>query len=195
VTSTTTDEPKLMRWTREQYYRLAQTGVFEGRHVELIRGEIFEMSPQKSEHAAVVTQVDDVLSPVFAPAGCCIRVQCPLDLGQDSDPEPDIAVVAGKPLDYVQSHPTTAALIVEVAESTLWFDRTRKASLYAAAGIGDYWIDNLADRQLEVYRDPVPDAAQPYGWGYASVTIFTRADSLSPLAAPQAVIAVAELVP
>jgi Uma2 family endonuclease len=195
VTLTTTNEPTLIRWTREEYYKLAETGVFDGRRVELIRGQIFEMSPQKSEHAAVVTQVDDVLRPVFAPAGCCIRVQCPLELGQDSDPEPDIAVVTGRPLDYVQAHPTTAALIVEVAETTLASDRTRKASLYAAAGIADYWIDNLIDRQLEIYRDPVPDEAQPYGFGYASVTIYTATDAVSPLAAPHATVAVADLLP
>jgi len=188
-------EPRPVRWTREEYYRLAESGVFEGRRVELIRGEIWEMSPQKSEHAAVVTAVGDLIRPIVEPAGFCVRVQCPLDLGQDTEPEPDVAVVAGKALDYREAHPRTATLIVEVAESTLESDRTRKASLYAASGIEDYWIVNLIDRRLEVYRDPAPDASQTYAFGYTTVTILSAGGSIAPLALPRAVLAVADLVP
>jgi Uma2 family endonuclease len=192
---TKTEEPKLKKWTREEYYKIAETGVFDGQHVELIKGEIFEMSPQKSEHAAVVAQLDKLLGSIFEPQGYSLRVQLPLDLGEDSEPEPDITVVAGEPMDYRDAHPTTAALIVEVAETTVRSDRAHKASLYAEAGIADYWIVNLVDRQLEIRRNPVPDPNQPYGFGYADVTILTAAHSVSPLAAPQAIVSVSDLLP
>jgi Uma2 family endonuclease len=127
--------------------------------------------------------------------GYAVCVQLPLDLGDDSEPEPDVAVVVGEPLDYRDAHPTTAALIVEVLETTLSSDRTHKASLYASAGIADYWIVNLAHRQLEIHRRPIPDPHQPYGFGYVDVTHLTAADFVSPLAVPQATIAVADLLP
>jgi Uma2 family endonuclease len=195
VAISATQEPRLIHWTRDDYYRLAEAGVFEGRRVELIKGQIYEMSPQKSKHTLGVTRGDRILSAVFEPLGCYVRAQFPLELGADSDPEPDLAVVTGQPEDYADAHPTTAALIVEVADTSLEMDRGRKASLYASAGIAEYWIVNLVGRQLEVYRDPAPDPDQPYGCGYASVTIHTRGEVVSPLAAPGAAVAVADLLP
>jgi Uma2 family endonuclease len=119
-----------------------------------------------------------------------------LDLSPHSVPDPDLAVVPGTPRSYMTaSNPTTALLIVEVSESTLPYDRRAKASLYAAAGIADYWIVNLVQRQLEVHRDPVADTAQPYGFRYASRSILDPADVVAPLAAPQARITVADLLP
>ena len=94
-----------------------------------------------------------------------------------------------------RGNPTTALLIVEVSETTLAFDRRHKASLYAAAGIADYWIVNLVQRQLEVYRSPVSDAAQLFGFGYSSRTILDAGDAVAPLAAPKANVAVADLLP
>lgn len=190
----TAEEPRRFRWTRGEYYRMAEMGLFDGRRVELIGGEIFEMSPQQSDHAEAVTLAQETMMQVFG-QGYRVRVQLPLSLGLESDPEPDVAVVAGVPHGFRHAHPTTALLIVEVAESTLSFDRTEKASLYASAGITDYWIVNLVDRQLEVRRNPIPAPAQLYGWEYAQITILTAADSVSPLAAPQASVAVANLLP
>jgi Uma2 family endonuclease len=195
VTPTEIAEPRVLRWTRDEYYRLAEAGVFEGRRVELIRGEIFEMSPQKSEHAAVVTHIDGVFRALFEPSGFCVRIQCPLALGADSDPELDVAVVSGKPLDYRHAHPRTAALVLEVADTTLASDRGRKASLYASAGLADYWILNLIDRQLEVRRDPIPDTEQRYGFGYATAAVFTGGDVVSLLTVPGITVAVADLLP
>jgi len=111
-----------------------------------------------------------------------------------SDAEPDISVVPGTPRDYTE-HPTGALLVVEVSETTLAYDRGRKGSLYAAAGIQDYWIVNLVDRQLEVYRDPVPDPNESSGFRYNTRTVFLSGQSASPLAAPAASIAVADLLP
>jgi Uma2 family endonuclease len=189
------EEPRSVRWTRDQYYQIAATGLFEGRRVELIRGEIVEMSPQKSPHAAVVSHADQLLSRLFEPLGYCIRVQCPVDLGRESAPEPDLAIVTGKPLDYLDAHPTTATLILEVADTTLAYDRGDKASLYACAGIGDYWILNLLSRQLEVHRHPIPVPSQPSGWGYGEVTVLTLSDTVSPLVAPGLTLPVSALLP
>jgi Uma2 family endonuclease len=187
-------EPKVHRWTRDEYYKMGDMGLFDGKRVELIEGKIFEMGPQLSQRAALVGVVSDVLEEVFG-EGYCARTQVPLDLGGTSDPEPDVAIVTGEHGGYLDAHPTTAHLIVEIADSSLSYDRTHKASLYAKAGIADYWIVNLIDRQLEIYRNPASDDAPPYGFGYSNITILRETDSVSPLAAPQAAIAVADLLP
>lgn len=104
-------------------------------------------------------------------------------------------MVPGRPADYRQSHPERPALVVEVAESSLHFDQHHKGSLYARAGIPDYWIVNLVDRVLEVYRDPGADASAPYGWSYRSVERITTAGSVTLLALPAVRVTVADLLP
>ena len=101
----------------------------------------------------------------------------------------------GRHADYRHAHPARAALIIEVAESSLAFDRTQKGSLYARAGIADYWIVNLEDRIVEVYRDPGPDLTAPFGWRYTAVTRFRPPDSVTPLDVPATPIPVAALLP
>src|SRR6516225_11328145 len=154
------DEPTPRRWTREEYYQMGELGLFHGQRVELIEGEIMVLSPQNWRHTSTVARVGEALHRVLG-TGLWVRMQFPLNLST-SDPEPDISVVAGRIEDY-RDHPTTALLIVEVSETTLAYDRTRKASLYARAGIADYWIVNLVNNQLEVRRDLRPDPTQPYG--------------------------------
>jgi Uma2 family endonuclease len=122
-------------------------------------------------------------------------MQGPLDLGPYSEPEPDVAVVPGPRARYATQHPRTAVLVVEVSDTTLAYDRTHKASLYAAAGIEDYWIINLVDGQVEVRRDPVPDPIQPHGHTYATLTVLRPPASVAPLAAPGAGLAIADLLP
>ena len=185
-------EPTPRRWTREEYYRMGELGLFHGQRVELIEGEIMVLSPQNWPHSSTVDRVSEALRRVLG-TGFWVRTQFPLNLGT-SDPEPDVSVVLGRREDY-SDHPTTAVLIVEVSDSSLTYDRTRKASLYARAGIADYWIVNLVNNQLEVHRDPRPDPAQHYGHGYASVTVLGRQDIISPLAAPQVSLAVSDLLP
>jgi len=184
--------PAPRRWTREEYYRLGELGLFHGQRVELIEGEIMVLSPQNWPHTSGVDRAGEALRRALG-AGFWLRMQFPLNLGT-SDPEPDVSVVVGRREDY-SDHPTTAVLIVEVSDTTLAYDRTRKASLYARAGIADYWIVNLTDNQVEVYRDPRPDASQPYGHGYASVTTLVPPAVVNPLAAPQVSLAVADLLP
>jgi Uma2 family endonuclease len=173
---------------------MADVGLFDGKHVELIEGQVIEMSPMGSPHITAVTLTGDVLRRVFG-IGYFVRIQGPIDFGEISEPEPDVAIIAGDVRDYKDAHPTTAVLIVEVADTSLTYDRTTKASLYAKAGIAEYWIVNLMDRQLEVHRQPTADASQPYGFGYATVTVRTAADVVAPLAIPQATIAVADVLP
>src|SRR5215468_2290997 len=152
-------------WTREKYYKMGEIGLFEDKRVELIEGEVIEMSPIYSPHATSVTLAGDVLRAIFG-KGWVVREEKPLSLGDDSDPEPDIALVEGKARDFKDAHPTTAALVIEVADSSLSYDRSRKASLYAKAGIPDYWILNLQDRQIEVHRRPISDGASEFGFSY-----------------------------
>lgn len=118
----------------------------------------------------------------------------PLDLGLDVEPQPDLAVADG-PRAAFPTHPTTALLVVEISDSTLSIDRGRKAGIYARGGIADYWIVNVNSRQLEIRRRPVADPTAPEGHRYDDITILGEADSASPLAAPQAVIRVADLLP
>src|SRR5690349_7458384 len=113
----------------------------------------------------------------------------PLRFRPRSAPKPDVAVVPGGPYDY-QTTPATALLVVEVSDATLSYDRGRKASLYARAGIADYWIVDRRRRQLEIRRNPVQDSSQRYGFRYADVQTLAPTDHATPLAAPQARIAV-----
>ncbi len=183
------------RWTRQAYDRMVEAGVFSpGERVELIDGEILEMSPQKSGHSTAVSLIAEALRAVFG-TGYYIRVQMPMALDPYSEPEPDIVVVLGSPRDYRNAHPTSALLVVEVADTTLAYDREQKGSLYARAKIADYWMMNLSDRRLEVYRDPAPMAQARYGWGYRTVQHYTGEDWVSLLPAPQARVAVADLLP
>ena len=163
------------RFTREEYEHLVKEGFFHpGERVELIEGYLYEMSPQDSWHASGIQALKEILTPIFK-KGYDIRFQMPLALGLDSEPEPDVAIVRGHWRDYRNSHPTTAALIVEVADTTLLYDRDSKGRLYASAGILDYWILNRRDTCLEVMRDPRDGK-------YLSRTILKGGDMVSPLA-------------
>jgi Uma2 family endonuclease len=174
--------------TREEYERRIEKGFFHpGERVELIDGLLVESEPQSGCHADTVSLVLYTLVPLFT-SGCHLRVQMPLALGLDSEPEPDIAVVPGPPGSYSPDHPTSALLVVEVAESSLPHDRKRKASLYARAGTPEYWVMNLVDWRLEVYRDPVNGE-------YRSSTFLRAGDNVSPLSRPDARIPVADLFP
>ena len=169
-------------------------GWFEGRRAMLIDGEILDIPGPNPPHATMTGKVDTALRRYFA-QGFLIRNQSPLVLGQSTDPEPDLAVVAGQLMDYYAAHPTTAALVVEVADSTLTFDTTTKASLYAADNIADYWVVDLVEKRLLVFRNPQPDAAQPFKARYAPPTALLPPASISPLCAPAISIPLADLLP
>jgi Uma2 family endonuclease len=182
------------RWQRAEYEQLVDQGTFRGEAIELIAGQLVVAEPQGAYHAAAITKVDYALRAVL-PQGWIVRLQAPVSLDDESEPEPDLVVVPGRPGDYQQSHPAQAVLAVEVAESGLAFDREKKGSLYARAGIQDYCIVNLVDRALEVHRDPEPDASAVYEWRYRSVTPLRPRALVVPLAFPSSQLAVADLLP
>jgi Uma2 family endonuclease len=182
---------KRHRWSGSEFDRASETGVFDGHRVELINGEILELPEMNDPHAQAVQLATYALLPVFPPTSATVRCQLPMRLGE-SRPLPDLVVVAGTPRQVAQ-HPTTALLVIEVSDSTLAFDRGEQADLYASNAIADYWIINVQDRCLEVFRKPVVDAA---GIGhYSERLVFAPTQTVSPLAAPQQLIAVADLLP
>jgi Uma2 family endonuclease len=175
------------RFTRAEYERLAEGGFLEpGERVELIDGVIYNMPPQSGPHATVLHLALKSTQRAFP--GVYVRVQSPLSLGASSQPEPDIAVVAGTELDYLGGHPTTALLVIEVADSSLLHDRRRKVPLYARAGIPEVWVFNLLKRCLEVYRDPAGDR-------YRTHQVLHRDALIAPLANPSAALAVGDMLP
>jgi Uma2 family endonuclease len=181
------------RWTRAEYERLVDLGAFRDEAVELLGGQLIVAEPQGSYHATVVGAVDDALRAALPP-GWIVRTQMPIALADDSAPEPDIAVAPGARTDYRDAHPAHPGLVVEVAEASIDFDRRDKGSLYARGGVRDYWIVNLVDRVLEVYRDPQPDEAAPYGWSYGAVERLQPPATVTPLAFPAGRITVANLL-
>jgi Uma2 family endonuclease len=184
----------LRRWQRAEYDRLVDLGMFQGEPIELIGGQLVVAEPQGAYHASAVTAVDYALRAVLPP-GWIVRLHAPVSLDDESEPEPDLAVVPGRPGDYQHSHPTRPSLVIEVAESSVAFDRDQKGSLYARAGITDYWLVNLADRVLEVYREPAPDDSAVHGWRYGSVALVSPPALVAPLAFADRQLAVADLLP
>ncbi len=165
-----------------------------GEEIELIGGELMVAEPQGAPHYTAIRKTAKALEAAFGP-GWEVRTEGPIGLDDESEPEPDVAVVPGAPDDYARAHPSRPALTVEVAESSLALDRQRKGSLYARAGLPDYWVLNLVDRVLEVYREPAPDSAAPFGWRYGRSEVFEASARVTPLAAPGSSIPVSQLLP
>ena len=187
-------EPAPLRWTRQEYWDMASAGLFRGRRVERIRGDVVKMSPQETLHATAVTMAYELLRRAFK-KGFVIRVQMPLESGRDSDPEPDVAVVRGDVRTYARAHPTTADLVIEVAQSSLNYDRSTKGSLYAEAGIPEHWIVNLVEGIVEVYRNPGREARGARRFAYSSMERVPPGKTIAPLAAPRCRMRVADLIP
>ena len=185
--------PPVKRWSVTEFHRLGDAGLFEGQNLILVAGEILEMPVAGAPHDVALLLLEDQVRRCF-PMGYTVRNQMSLVVGQTTDPVPDLAVVRGSARDFL-SKPTTAVLVAEVADSSLAYDTDDKANLYASAGIADYWVVDLVNRQVVVFRDPIPDPARRFGAGYTTVTTNPIGQSVSPLAAPTAAIAVADLLP
>jgi len=182
------------RWSRVEYDKLIETGFLgPGDKVELLGGHLCVSEPQNSPHARAISLGLEAIQRALAP-GWHVRVQLPIALDDESEPEPDLAVVSGGPRDYTD-HPSRPALVVEVADSSLALDREHKGSLYARARLPEYWIVNLVDRVLEVHRESGPNAGAPYGWAYRVALALGPDERVTPLAAPSARILVADLLP
>lgn len=181
------------RMPREIYDRMIEAGILgEDDPIELLDGRLVVAEPKHSPHETSVRLVDEALRAAFGD-GWLVSVGAPLALGGFSEPEPDVSVVRGTARDYSHAHPTEAALVVEVADSSLKLDRRIKAPIYAAARIADYWIVNIVDGKLEVYREPVAVTRRRHD--YRRVVTLGPADTVSPLAAPHGRIRVPDLLP
>lgn len=188
-------QPRTRRWTRVEYERLVELAVFQpGERLELLDGLLAVREPQGSRHAGTIRRVLAALRRALGEAWQ-IDSQLPIALDDDSEPEPDVAVVPRDPGDYRDAHPSGAVLIVEIAESSYRIDREYKASLYARAGLADYWIIDLVHDTVEVHREPEAAPQAPHGWHYRSVATLRRPASVAPLVAPGSPIPVADLLP
>ena len=185
-------EPQSRHWTLAEYYQLAEEGWFRGQRVQLIEGEIIQMPPQGHAHAKSLMHISRWLHDMFKKDDL-VRIQMPLNAMEDSDPEPDAAIIRG-PMDQYHDHPQSALLAIEVADSSLRLDR-RKAKIYAAAGVQEYWIVNLSDRCVEIHREPQVDKQSKTGFAYQSRTIAGESEMISPILLASAQVKVAELLP
>ena len=151
---TTGSKPHL--FTVADYYRMAEAGLFHDTpRVELIQGQIIDMSPIGSPHFGMVNRLNRLLVPLVGARGL-VSVQNPVRLDHGSEPQPDVAILKPRADDYETGAPAPddVLLLIEVADSSLDFDRNIKAPLYAQSGIAEYWIVNLPDRIVEVHREP-----------------------------------------
>jgi Uma2 family endonuclease len=186
--------PQPRRWKRVEYERLVELGMFEGERLELLDGLLAVREPQGSRHAATIRAVVRALRRVLGDAWQ-IDSQLPIALDDESEPEPDVAVVPSAPDLYRHGHPSRPVLIVEVAETSYRVDRHYKMSLYARAGVAEYWVVDVARETVEVHREPIPASDAVLGWRYGSVKTLQRSDTIRTLIAPDVFILVADLLP
>lgn len=185
-------EPR--RFTVEEYARMGEAGVFPpGERVELLEGEIFPMSPHNRPHSYRLEKLTTLLVMAFHRSHG-VRVQLPLTLTPQSEPEPDFALVPLTSARAYLRHPESADLVIEVSDSSLAFDRGPKASAYAKAGIAEYWLLNLQASRVEVRRQPAESQEAAYGWTYATLHLLAPGQSLAPLFAPDITFTVDQLL-
>lgn len=171
---------------RVEYDRMVDLGLFTNEKVELLKGFVVRMSPQNVEHASTVQALNHIFVLALVASGrAAVRVQLPMAVGDDSEPEPDVAVVPTGT--YREHHPSQAFLVIEVADSSLRTDRSEKAEIYAAAGIEEYWIVDTAHGIVEVHTEIVDGA-------YSRVTPYRRGQELAPRAFPEVVVRVADIL-
>ncbi|MCR9054508.1 MAG: Uma2 family endonuclease [Phaeodactylibacter xiamenensis] len=162
----------LHQFSTDDYHSMSESGLFEGKRVELLEGRIIDMAPVKSKHASVVKLLNNWLRSALSDQ-YTISVQDPISLSKYSEPEPDLAVLDFREDYYAKAHPQPKDihLLIEVADTSLDKDQKVKLPLYAAAGIPEVWIVNLPEQQLEQYTEPSTD-------GYRLIRIFRAGDTL-----------------
>ena len=176
------------RFTVKDYHLMAQAGILnEDDRVELIEGEIVEIAPIGSHHAGVVDRLTRLLTRLSAET-VIVRIQNPILLGVHSEPQPDISLLRSRPDFYTESHPQAEEilLVIEVADSSIAYDRELKVPLYAREGISEIWVVDLARERVEVYRHPGPE-------GYRESHTLGRGERLVPDALPSVVLAVSDI--
>jgi len=190
VISTWPDTGVRHRVSVAEFGRMAEADVFDPEaRLELVDGEILEMSPIKEPHAYAVDALTMLLSEQLGRRGV-LRVQSSIVCGEYSQPQPDVTVLAPPINRYRTRHPHVddVLLLIEVADATLRFDRHVKIPIYGREGIRETWLVDIPHRRVEVFREPEPD-------GYATTSLHHPGAVVSPTAFPDVEIAVAELVP
>ena len=195
MASTTESAPRIRRWTRVEYERLIDLGVFQpGERLELLDGALVVREPQGSRHAAAIRKVLAALRAALGDAWQ-IDSQLPLALDDASQPEPDVAVVPRDPNAYRDAHPSRAVLVVEIAETSYRTDREYKFSLYARAGIAECWLIDVVNDAVEIHREPEVAPTALYGWRHRNVETLRPPGMVRPLIAPRTPIPAADLLP
>jgi Uma2 family endonuclease len=177
------------RFSAKEYYRMAETGVLRpDARVELLNGEIIDMSPIGPFHGGLVKRLSRIFN-LKAKGRWIVSTQDPLHLNDHSEPEPDVMLLKPDGDDYTRRHPQPedVFLLIEVSDATIEYDRAEKLPAYGRAGVAEVWIVNLNELAIEVYREP-------HFTGYGSKTILHAGSQSAPLAFPDAIVDVAELL-
>jgi Uma2 family endonuclease len=183
--------PNRIRWTRKQCAAMQQSEILTGRY-ELIEGEIISKMGQNRPHMITLILIGNWLQRVFGAEN--VQTQGPIDVASSdneiNEPEPDVVATTRPASSYLQGNPGPADihLLAEVSDSTLRFDLQTKAALYARAGIAEYWVADIKARRYIVHRQPTVE-------GYREVVAYAETESLAPLAKPEAMVTVADLLP
>lgn len=172
------------RLGRDEYDRLVEAGAFERQRIELVRGELRPMSPIGVKHSLVVTRLYRLLDRA-APAHLEVRSQQPLACTDDSEPEPDLSVVPYDPAPV--GHPTTALLVIEVAETSLAYDLGDKADLYEDSDVQEYWVIDLVAAIVHVHRGRIDGR-------WSAITLHHASERLTPIAMPEVAVALSDLI-
>ncbi|HLL90970.1 MAG TPA: Uma2 family endonuclease [Tepidisphaeraceae bacterium] len=174
---------KRVKWTVDDYFRVSETGVFADRRVELLNGEIIEVPAQANPHRFAISKTTRLLVAAFAPQTHWVVIQGTLRLSKFNAPDPDFHV-SDVPEGSPDHRLPMPILVVEISDTTYRKDAGPKLRAYARAGIGDYWIVNLPEQRVEVYRGPENPTGKRAGWRYATTAHRGRGESVSPLARP-----------
>src|SRR5450432_556593 len=174
-------EPPLKRWTRAECAAIEASGAWDQQRIELVEGELISKMGKNRPHTIALTFVRQAIELLFG--GQYVDTETSIDVAPEdnptSEPQPDLIVLAKPSSEYRAGNPRPAdlRLVVEISDSTLGFDLTKKARLYARAGIAEYWVVDVAARSLVVHRDPLNGS-------YQSVAVYNERESVSPLASP-----------
>jgi Uma2 family endonuclease len=174
------------RFTLDEYHRLIELGFFhEDERVELIRGELVQMVAKGTAHTTCCSNLIRELAQLVA-GKAELRCQDPITLPSGSEPEPDFAIVRSTPDNYLSAHPTPADifLVIEIADSSLDYDRDVKMPLYAEAEISHYWIFNVVTNQSEAYSEPYKDSQNNFGYRFKRIFLANQSVELPIASSP-----------
>jgi Uma2 family endonuclease len=182
-------EPTRKRWTRAEYAALDDIGLLNQQRLELVDGELISKMGKKRPHVNALTFVQEWLIEVFGRG--VVNTEAPIDVAPEdnptNEPQPDIIVLKRPSREFKKANPqpTDLHLVVEISETTLGFDLTKKTTLYARAGVAEYWVLDVAARRLVVHREPMEGR-------YVSVAVYGEQETVAPLAAPSAEFRIAD---